>query len=204
MSGYPPSRSGAPRISTTVICSGCGVETTVPFTPTPGRPVFCRECFAKRQGGPEGSSRSSTFRSATTPPPTRPATPGGFPSSGGTRVGAARIPPPPPEPEAAPAPAQSPSRFGRDFPERIAQPKKHMLAQGRKAHFVFDAKEILSNGKMPEEQRRAFIETLFTRGARISSESAYEYLVEKHEDKSITEDEAKSLHRLLREYSFRR
>jgi len=29
----------------TVICSGCGKETQVPFNPTSGRPVYCRECF---------------------------------------------------------------------------------------------------------------------------------------------------------------
>jgi len=26
-------------------CSQCGVETTVPFRPTQGRPVLCRSCF---------------------------------------------------------------------------------------------------------------------------------------------------------------
>jgi len=30
-------------------CSQCGVETTVPFKPTQGRPVLCRSCF---QGKP--------------------------------------------------------------------------------------------------------------------------------------------------------
>lgn len=29
----------------TVICSGCGIETQVPFNPTAGRPVYCRDCF---------------------------------------------------------------------------------------------------------------------------------------------------------------
>jgi CxxC-x17-CxxC domain-containing protein len=30
-------------------CSGCGAEITgLPFEPTPGRPVYCRECWAKR------------------------------------------------------------------------------------------------------------------------------------------------------------
>ena len=28
---------------------GCGKETTVPFKPTQGRPVFCRECFQQRR-----------------------------------------------------------------------------------------------------------------------------------------------------------
>jgi CxxC-x17-CxxC domain-containing protein len=26
-------------------CSACGIETTVPFKPTQGRPVLCRSCF---------------------------------------------------------------------------------------------------------------------------------------------------------------
>jgi CxxC-x17-CxxC domain-containing protein len=28
-----------------VVCTTCGVETTVPFKPTQGRPVLCRSCF---------------------------------------------------------------------------------------------------------------------------------------------------------------
>ena len=39
----------APRahIEVAVNCAQCGVETTVPFRPTQGRPVYCRDCFAK-------------------------------------------------------------------------------------------------------------------------------------------------------------
>lgn len=33
------------RTETRTQCSACGVETTVPFKPTQGRPVFCRSCF---------------------------------------------------------------------------------------------------------------------------------------------------------------
>lgn len=33
------------RTETRTQCSECGVETTVPFKPTQGRPVFCRSCF---------------------------------------------------------------------------------------------------------------------------------------------------------------
>lgn len=32
------------RIHST-ICSDCGVETQVPFKPTEGRPVYCRDCL---------------------------------------------------------------------------------------------------------------------------------------------------------------
>ncbi len=31
------------------ICSECKKECEVPFKPTPGKPVFCRECYAKRK-----------------------------------------------------------------------------------------------------------------------------------------------------------
>ncbi|WP_342766513.1 CxxC-x17-CxxC domain-containing protein [Candidatus Hecatella orcuttiae] len=32
-----------------VTCSDCGVETEVPFKPTEGRPVYCRECYQKHR-----------------------------------------------------------------------------------------------------------------------------------------------------------
>lgn len=38
---------GAPREMHSVICAACGKETEVPFEPRSGRPVYCRECFAK-------------------------------------------------------------------------------------------------------------------------------------------------------------
>ena len=37
-------KSGA-RPETRTVCSQCGAETTVPFKPTQGRPVLCRQCF---------------------------------------------------------------------------------------------------------------------------------------------------------------
>ena len=37
------------RAETKTSCSQCGKETTVPFRPTQGRPVFCRECFQQRR-----------------------------------------------------------------------------------------------------------------------------------------------------------
>ena len=41
--------SGANKVETTTVCSQCGRETTVPFKPTQGRPVYCRECFLARK-----------------------------------------------------------------------------------------------------------------------------------------------------------
>ena len=37
--------NSGPREMTKVTCSDCGVETEVPFRPTEGRPVYCRECL---------------------------------------------------------------------------------------------------------------------------------------------------------------
>ena len=38
---------GAPRQMHPAVCASCGIETEVPFEPRSGRPVYCRECFAK-------------------------------------------------------------------------------------------------------------------------------------------------------------
>jgi CxxC-x17-CxxC domain-containing protein len=37
------------RIETRATCSQCGKDTTVPFRPSQGRPVLCRECFTQRK-----------------------------------------------------------------------------------------------------------------------------------------------------------
>ena len=43
--GQPPRE----RVETMATCSQCGKATTVPFKPTQGRPVFCKECFQHRK-----------------------------------------------------------------------------------------------------------------------------------------------------------
>jgi CxxC-x17-CxxC domain-containing protein len=40
------SDSGHNREMFNVTCSGCGQTTQVPFNPSAGRPVYCRNCFA--------------------------------------------------------------------------------------------------------------------------------------------------------------
>jgi len=47
--GAAPVNHGFSRVETRTVCSQCGKETTVPFKPTQGRPVFCRECFQQRR-----------------------------------------------------------------------------------------------------------------------------------------------------------
>ena len=55
--GTGPAAAGISRTETRTECSECGVQTTVPFKPTQGRPVLCRQCFqAKaRAAAPVGS-----------------------------------------------------------------------------------------------------------------------------------------------------
>lgn len=45
----PSGPGGFAKVETRAVCSQCGKETTVPFRPTQGRPVFCRECFMQRR-----------------------------------------------------------------------------------------------------------------------------------------------------------
>jgi len=40
------------RVETSATCTQCGKETIVPFKPTQGRPVYCRECFQQRRTSP--------------------------------------------------------------------------------------------------------------------------------------------------------
>ena len=154
--GMEPQRS-----MTQVTCSDCGQPTEVPFVPTPGRPVYCRACFAKRNASGPGSA------------------------------GPARRPPP-----------------RREFPANAPRPgsnsRKRMLAQGRKGHFMYDAREILkaSEGGMEDQHHRAFLEGLFARGARGSTEDAQVFLDEKLADNTINQGEREGLGRLLERYSF--
>ena len=50
MRGAGSSSGNTFRAETRAICSQCGKETTVPFKPTQGRPVYCRECYQSRRG----------------------------------------------------------------------------------------------------------------------------------------------------------
>jgi DNA-directed RNA polymerase len=40
---------GGPREMHKAVCSDCGQECEVPFKPTEGRPVYCRDCFPKHK-----------------------------------------------------------------------------------------------------------------------------------------------------------
>ncbi len=46
------------RVMTEIKCSDCGKTATVPFKPTAGKPVYCRECLAKHRSKSGRPSRS--------------------------------------------------------------------------------------------------------------------------------------------------
>ena len=47
--GYGGGGGGGQRQFHPAVCSECGQETEVPFAPTPGKPVYCRDCFQARR-----------------------------------------------------------------------------------------------------------------------------------------------------------
>jgi CxxC-x17-CxxC domain-containing protein len=54
ISTFPPSalhrnHPSHPIVETEVECSQCGKRTTVPFKPSQGRPVLCRDCFSQKR-----------------------------------------------------------------------------------------------------------------------------------------------------------
>ncbi len=42
-------RDFGPREMHKATCSECGQECEVPFKPTEGKPVYCKECYRKRK-----------------------------------------------------------------------------------------------------------------------------------------------------------
>jgi CxxC-x17-CxxC domain-containing protein len=46
---YGGPKSFGPREMTKTVCSDCGKECEVPFKPTEGRPVYCRDCLPKHR-----------------------------------------------------------------------------------------------------------------------------------------------------------
>jgi CxxC-x17-CxxC domain-containing protein len=56
-SSYGDDSYRAPRQLYPATCSECGQQTEVPFNPSPGKPVYCRECFSSRKS----STRYNSF-----------------------------------------------------------------------------------------------------------------------------------------------
>lgn len=114
-----------------------------------------------------------------------------------------------PPQRAGPPPQRGPGGFSdrpRQERDRNSGPnaRKRMMAQGRKTHFMYDAREILSRpeGGIDDQHHRAFLEGLFARGARTSTEAAREFLDEKLADGTLKPQEHAALSQLIERYSF--
>ena len=62
--GSGPAAAGISRTETRTECSECGIETTVPFKPTQGRPVLCRQCYKNKTTAPSASAEQTAAASA--------------------------------------------------------------------------------------------------------------------------------------------
>ncbi|HEY5056397.1 MAG TPA: zinc-ribbon domain containing protein [Acidobacteriaceae bacterium] len=71
--GAGPAAAGISRTETRTECSECGVATTVPFKPTQGRPVLCRQCFKSKSAAPSvaAAATASANSEAVVPSPTQ-------------------------------------------------------------------------------------------------------------------------------------
>ena len=56
------SSNGFKKEMHTVVCDKCGESCQVPFKPTSSKPVYCRDCFRKENGGESGNRRESSPR----------------------------------------------------------------------------------------------------------------------------------------------
>lgn len=79
-----------------------------------------------------------------------------------------------------------------------------MMAQGRKAHFMHDAKAVLlaQPTKFDDVTVRPFLETMFQRGTRQSTDDALNFLDTKVADETVTKDQGNALANLIERYSF--
>ena len=58
--GAGPAAAGISRTETRTECSECGITTTVPFKPTQGRPVLCRQCFKNKRTPSVAAAQTAT------------------------------------------------------------------------------------------------------------------------------------------------
>lgn len=67
--GLGPAAAGLSRTETRTECSECGIDTTVPFKPTQGRPVLCRSCFQARNRAAHPAEIAAAAFTQTEPEP---------------------------------------------------------------------------------------------------------------------------------------
>ncbi len=85
--------------------------------------------------------------------------------------------------------------------ERQDTDRRRMLDLRREGHFRFDLKEVLLTSSVPPEQMAAFGATILSKGARISTAAAKEYVTAKLEAAQLTKPERDAINTLIDRYS---
>ena len=57
-----------------------------------------------------------------------------------------------------------------------------MLDVRREQHFRYDMRQVLDEGKVPEEQRNSIYATVFSKGSRISLDEAKDFVQQKMQE----------------------
>ncbi|HUD23986.1 MAG TPA: zinc-ribbon domain containing protein [Acidobacteriaceae bacterium] len=86
--------AGISRTETRTVCSECGIETTVPFKPTQGRPVLCRQCYKNKPAPSAHPAQTASASAAQTASDSEPASSQLTPSATGASQQERRQPQP--------------------------------------------------------------------------------------------------------------
>lgn len=76
-----------------------------------------------------------------------------------------------------------------------------MLDLRREGHFKYDLKELLANSSMPADKIAPFAATLISKGSRLSTGEAKDWVTSKLEENLITKPERDAINTLLDRYS---
>lgn len=79
--------------------------------------------------------------------------------------------------------------------------RRRMLDMRRESHFKYDLRELLLQSTLPPEQLAGFVATVVSKGSRVSTADAKEFVTEKHREKLLTLAEAAAINGLLDRYS---
>lgn len=76
-----------------------------------------------------------------------------------------------------------------------------MLDLRREGHFKYDLREILLQSSLPPEKIASFTATVISKGARISTAAAKEFVTGKLEEQVLAKPERDAINTLIDRYS---
>lgn len=85
--------------------------------------------------------------------------------------------------------------------ERQQTERRRMLDLRREGHFKYDLRELLVGSSLPPEQLAAFAATVFSKGSRMSTADAKDWVTSKLQENAITKPERDAINTLIDRYS---